>query len=206
MTKRAATIDDSQDGPPSIIVLAGPNGAGKTTVAPRLLKGGLGVMEFLNADLIARGLSPFDPDRAAVAAGEILLRRMDALTEQRTSFGFETTLAARSLAPRFRSQIAAGYEVHLVFLWLASADLAVARVADRVRLGGHDVPETTVRRRYAAGLSNFFRLYLPLATTWRMYDNSYADRRTLIAAGEGDQIRRVGAKRIWRSICRRYQA
>jgi predicted ABC-type ATPase len=165
-----------------------------------LLKGALGVIEFLNADMIARGLSPFDPESAAMAASEVMLQRMDALAEKRISFGLETTLAARSLAPRIRKLIEQGYEFHLVFLWLPSADMAVARVADRVRMGGHDVPETTIRRRYRTGLSNFFELYHPLATSWRMYDNSRSDRMKLIATGGKATTQRVALKTIWQSI------
>src|SRR5262245_55089260 len=101
-----------------------------------------------------------------------MLERMDALAARGVSFGLESTLAARSLAPRLRNLISRGYEFHLVFLYLPSADLAVARVADRVRLGGHNVPEATIRRRYESGLRNFFSLYQPIATSWRIFDNS----------------------------------
>lgn len=189
---------------PIVVVLAGPNGAGKSTAAPRLLKGALGVIEFLNADMIARGLSPFNPESAALAASEIMLHRIDALAEKRIPFGLESTLAARSLAPRIRNLIENGYEFHLVFLWLPSADMAVARVADRVRMGGHDVPEPTIRRRYRAGLSNFFELYHPIATSWRMYDNSQPGRMKLIAAGRNAAINRVLLKTIWQSLRQEY--
>lgn len=189
---------------PSVVVLAGPNGAGKSTAAPRLLKGAFGVVEFLNADLIARGISPFAPEGVALAASEVLLRRMEALAEQRISFGLESTLAARSLAPRLRALLAAGYEFRLVFLWLPSDRLAVARVANRVRLGGHDVPEATVRRRYRAGLRNFFELYQPIATTWRMYDNSQAGLMRRIAAGSYAGVTRVAHKKLWESIKREH--
>lgn len=187
-----------------VIVLAGPNGAGKSTAAPRLLKGALGVTEFLNADLIARGISPFEPEQAALAASEIMLARMEKLASQRISFGLESTLAGRTLASRLRDLIATGYEFHLVFLWLPTADLAVARVADRVRLGGHNVPEDTVRRRYRAGLRNFFELYQPLATTWRIYDNSQAGRMRMIARGRQLVVTRVAAKRTWQLIKREH--
>jgi len=189
---------------PTVVVLAGPNGAGKSTAAPRLLKGALGVIEFLNADMIARGLSPFDPEGAALAASEVMLQRMDALAEKRISFGLETTLAARSLAPRIRKLIENRYDFRLVFLWLPSADMAVARVADRVRMGGHDVPEAAVRRRYRAGLSNFFELYQPIATSWRMYDNSRPGRMKLIAAGRTSTTTRVTLTTIWKSLRQEY--
>jgi len=142
---------------PNLVVLAGPNGAGKSTAAPALLQGTLGVTEFVNADVIAQGLSAFDPDRVALAAGRIMLRRLQELARQGVSFAFETTLASRSFAPWIRELARTGYLFHLVFLWLPSADFAVQRVANRVRLGGHDVPEMTIRRRYHLGLYNFFQ-------------------------------------------------
>ena len=115
-------------------------------------------MEFVNADLIAQGLAGFDPERAALPAGRVMLQRIRELAKQRVSFAFETTLASRSFARWLAELVRTGYQFHLVFLWLPSADFAVDRVADRVRLGGHSVPEATVRRRYAAGLRNFFGL------------------------------------------------
>jgi predicted ABC-type ATPase len=189
---------------PRVVVLAGPNGAGKSTAAPLLIKGAYSVTEFLNADLIARGISPFDPEGVALSAGQIMLRRMEELVKERISFALEATLAARSLAARLREIIASGYEFHLQFLWLPSADLAVARVADRVRLGGHNVPEETIRRRYHAGLRNFFALYQPIATTWRVYDNSQAGRMRLIASGKRSTTTRVATKRTWQSIREEY--
>lgn len=203
MAKRAPARrrKSSRPDPPIVIVLGGPNGAGKSTAAPRLLKGALGVVEFLNADMIARGISPFAPESAALAASEVMLQRMDALAAAGVSFGLESTLAARSLAPRLRELIDRGYEFHLVFLYLQSADLAVARVADRVRLGGHNIPETTIRRRYQAGLRNFFDLYRPIATSWQMFDNSQAGRM-LIAAGTRRRTSRVPQKKLWKQIQR----
>jgi predicted ABC-type ATPase len=163
---------------PSVVVLAGPNGAGKSTVAPALLQGALVVREFVNADVIAGGLSAFDPESAAIAAGRVMLTRQ--LATQRVSFAFETTLASRSFAPWLRGLRASGYEIHLLFLWLPSADFALDRVAERVRAGGHDVPAETVRRRYRLGLRNFFQLYEPLLSGWVMYDSS-GSRPRLIA-------------------------
>ena len=141
---------------PSIVILAGPNGAGKSTVAPALLHDAFGVDEFVNADVIARGLSAFDPDRVAITAGRIMLARLHELAAQRADFAFETTLASRSFAPWLRGLRMSGYDLHLFFLWLSSADLAIARVADRVGMGGHFVPDDVVRRRYLAGIRNFF--------------------------------------------------
>lgn len=153
-----------------IVVIAGPNGAGKSTVAPRLLRETLGVDEFVNADAIASGLSAFRPEAAAFTAGRVMLTRLRELAAQRLDFAFETTLASRSFAPWIRRLKGDGYSFHLMFLYLASPEIAVSRVAGRVKMGGHDVPEETVRRRYERGLRNLFRLYLPLADGWWIYD------------------------------------
>src|SRR5579859_2239891 len=173
---------------PAIVVLAGPNGAGKTTAAPFLLRDALGVREYVNADPIAVGLSAFAPESVAIAAARVMLARVEELARQRISFGFETTLASRSFAPWLRLRLADGYAVHLVFLWLASPELALARVARRVELGGHSVPDEVVRRRYSAGLRNLFELYQPIMSTWRVYDNSDLPGPQLTAMGVGDAM------------------
>jgi predicted ABC-type ATPase len=136
---------------PNVVLIAGPKGSGKSTAAPALLTGTLGVTEFVNADVIAQGLSAFNPEGAAIAAGRIMLARLKELAASRQSFAFETTLASRTFAPWIADLVAGGYEFHLMFLWLPSADLAVDRVALRVRAGGHHVAEDVVRRRYAYG-------------------------------------------------------
>ena len=166
---------------PSVVILAGPNGAGKSTVAPALLEGALGVTEFVNADDIARGLSAFNPEGASIAAGRVMLARLRELAQQRVSFAFETTLASRSFAPWLVNLKSSGYTVHLVFLWLPSAEFALVRVAGRVREGGHGVPPETVRRRYDKGLRNLFGLYEEIASTWRLYDASSSQPRMIAA-------------------------
>jgi len=183
---------------PSIVILAGPNGAGKSTVAPALLRGALAVNEFVNADVIASGLSAFDPDSAAIAAGRVMLARIRELASQRVNFAFETTLASRSFAPWLRQLVTSGYSAHLVFLWLPSADFAVDRVAERVRTGGHNVPPETVRRRYAAGLRNFFQLYQPLVSGWVLYDSSGPVPRA-VAEGLASHPPTVYDRDIWAS-------
>ncbi|AMV40358.1 zeta toxin family protein [Planctomyces sp. SH-PL62] len=185
-------------GAPSVIVLAGPNGAGKSTAAPSLLRGTLAVDHFVNADEIARGLSAFAPESTAVQAGRIMLARIKQLAAARADFAFETTLASRSFAHWLRSLIATGYEFHLVFLWLPSADLAVARVADRVLHGGHHVPEDVIRRRYAAGMRNFQTLYRPLAANWHVYNNVRRDHLRIVAGGSGPEVRLVKRPAAWR--------
>lgn len=185
---------------PAVVVIAGPNGAGKSTTAPALLAGVLRVNEFVNADVIASGLSAFNPEGAAIEAGRVMLRRLKELAAARASFAFETTLASKSFAPWIKRLCASGYEFHLVFLYLPSVELAVERVADRVRSGGHHVPDDVVRRRYLGGLRNFFRLYRPLATGWRFYDNSGKAGPRLIAAGSGSSEQLVPAPVIWRAV------
>lgn len=182
---------------PCVIALAGPNGAGKSTVGPGLLRGALRVSEFVNADVIAQGLSAFNADTVAIAAGRVMLARLRELGGRRADFAFETTLAGRTHATWIRRLIRDGYDLHLVFLWLPSPELAVERVRARVARGGHAVPEETVRRRYAAGLRNFFRVYRPLATTWRLYDSSYATGARLVASGRSAGVVTVRDRVTW---------
>jgi predicted ABC-type ATPase len=171
---------------PHVIVIAGPNGAGKSTTAPKLLKEMLGVTEFVNADTIAEGLSAFNPEGAAFEAGRIMLRRLHSLADEQRDFAFETTLATRSYARWLKKLRDQGYTVHLFFFWLPSPEYAIARVAERVRMGGHNVPEETIRRRYQAGLRNFFDMYRHLADSWYMFDNSAPGMPLLIASYDQD--------------------
>ena len=136
---------------------------------------------------------------------EVVLADTAALAANRVSFGLESTLAARSLVPRLRDLIIHGYEFHLVFLYLPSADLAVARVANRVRLGGHNVPELTIRRRYESGLKNFFSLYQPIATSWPMYDNSRKAGLDFVAEGRQTVVTHVARQTLWKRIERSYR-
>ena len=133
---------------PSVVVLGGPNGSGKSTSAPRLLRESLKVEHFVNADALAQGLSAFRPEEVALDAGRIMLRRLDELGDQRKTFAFESTLASQVLARRLERLKQHGYLVRLVYLWLPRVELALARVAERVRAGGHDVPAAAVRRRF----------------------------------------------------------
>jgi predicted ABC-type ATPase len=173
-----------------VVVLGGPNGAGKTTSARTLLAGTLQLLTFVNADVIAQGLAGFDPAGAAVEASRIMLERLRELAGQRASFAFETTLAARSYAHLLRDWRAAGYRAQLYYFWLASADLCVARVAQRVRSGGHHVPEADVRQRYRRSLKNFFELYRPVVDSWQVYDNTTPEERRLVAYNDngGEEV------------------
>lgn len=184
----------------SVTVLAGPNGAGKTTAAPRLLRDMLGLVEFVNADTIAQGLAGFAPEIVAIEAGTVMFDRIRQLGAHRRSFAFETTMASRSLAPWLAELMQSGYEFHVVFLWLPNADFAVQRVADRVQLGGHSVPEATIRRRYDRGLRNFFQIYQPMATAWRLCDNTDVGALRPIASGKGAAVTTISDTRLWTHI------
>lgn len=167
---------------PLVVLLAGPNGAGKSTSASQLLRGALTVDEFVNADTIAQGLSAYRPEAAAVAAGRVMIERLHLLARERRDFAFETTLAGLGHARWLRTLRAQGYRIHLVFLALSSADIAVARVAERVRRGGHSVPEGVVRRRFESGLRNLLAEYVNVVDTWQIYDNSGSAGPRLIAS------------------------
>ncbi len=167
---------------PLVIVLAGPNGAGKSTSAARLLHGALAVEEFVNADTIAQGLSAYRPEAAALAAGRVMLERLRFLAHERRNFAFETTLAGRGHARWLRGLRQSGYRAHLIFLSLPNPDLAVARVAERVREGGHHVPQDVVRRRFAGGLKNLFTSYPDVVDSWQVYDNAGLTGPRLIAS------------------------
>ena len=158
--------------PPTAYLIAGPNGAGKTTFASTFLPDFVDCSEFLNADLIAAGLAPFAPETQNLRAGRLMLQRIEELTRVSADFGFETTLAGRAYARLIQRLTATGYRVKLFFLWLPSADLAVARVANRVRQGGHSIPEDVIRRRFKLGISNLFSLYMTLVDDWWLYDAS----------------------------------
>ena len=185
---------------PQVIVIAGPNGAGKTTLAPFLLRDKLGVLEYVNADPIALGLSGFDPENVALEAGRVMLNRLHNLAEQRKTFAFESTLAARSYLRRIEHLRRRGYRFQLMFLWLRSADLAVQRVRERVRAGGHDVAEEVVRRIYDPGLRNFWRRYQPLADAWSVYDNSDSAKSLPIASGGKEEPFLVRDQDSWASF------
>ena len=171
---------------PELVVLAGPNGAGKSTLAPWLLRDGWGIRDFVNADEIAKGLSGFHPESVALQAGRLMWERLEELAASRKSFAFETTLASRTYAPWIAKRRAEGYQTRLVFIVLPSAELAIQRVTDRVRAGGHHIPDDVIRRRYASGLRNLFELYLPLMDRWQVLDGTEpADMRLVASGGAG---------------------
>ena len=174
---------------PTVFVLAGPNGAGKTTFANSYLPNFAGCREFVNADLIAAGLSPFNPESQSIAAGRLMLQRIDELIEARETFALETTLAGRAHARRLRwMKEEIGYEIELLYFWLPTADFAVKRVAIRVSQGGHNIPEAVIRRRYGLGISNFAKLYSPLANRWQILDGSWTPSLPIVGFENGQQI------------------
>lgn len=185
---------------PNVVVIAGPNGSGKSTAAPALLRDYLGAIEFVNADVIAQGLSGFGAENVAMRAGRIMLQRLKELAAEEADFAFETTLASRTFAPWLGQLRQSGYRVHLLFLWLPAPEMAVARVASRVEGGGHDIPEDVIHRRYFAGLRNFFSLYRPLVDAWRMYDNSMRAGYELIASQSEGTPLHVEQEEIWRQL------
>lgn len=157
---------------PKIIVIAGPNGAGKTTFAREFLPHEAGCPVFVNADLIAAGLSPFAPERAALQAGRLTLEAIAQHVARRESFAFETTLSGKTYARKIAQWQQFGYRVELFFLSLPSADMAVQRVAERVRQGGHHIPEATIRRLFEAGRRLLTEVYQPLVNQWVVYDSA----------------------------------
>ena len=157
---------------PNLYIIAGCNVAGKTTASYAVLPGMLNCREFVNADNIAAGLSPFNTDAVAIEAGRIMLKRIDELLGLQADFAIETTLATRSYVSLISRAMTKGYKISLVFFWLNSPQMAVDRVSRRVMNGGHHIPTETVWRRYYAGIKNLFELYLPITDKWTLYNNS----------------------------------
>lgn len=168
---------------PKLYIIAGCNGAGKTTASFTILPEILGCKEFINADEIAKGLSPFQPESVAVQAGRIMLARMDELLQKGETFAFETTLATKSYKQKIEWAQANGYEVTLLFFWLDSPNIAKKRVAQRVAEGGHNIPLETIERRYYNGIANLFTIYIDMVDICYIFDNSEG-RKELIAQKE----------------------
>lgn len=167
---------------PHVYIVAGPNGAGKTTFAREFLPSYVHCRQFVNADLIAGGLSPFSPEESAIQAGRLLLEHIRNLAGRGVDFGFETTLAGKSYRNLFVGLRAKGYQLHLFFLWIPNVQIALSRIADRVKRGGHQIPEPVVRRRFTRGIRHLFTLYRALLDSWVIFDNSGSFPH-LIAAG-----------------------
>ena len=187
-----------------LYVIGGPNGAGKTTFAREFLPNYAECRNFVNADLIAQGVAPFSPESAAIRAGRMMLGEIRAFAEKRVSFAFETTLSGRSYASLLRSLKTDGYRIHIYFLWVENAELAVSRVRERVVRGGHDIPSPVVRRRFSRSLENFFSLYRRLANSWILFNNSGV-APTIIASGSGRDVR-VVEKKLYSELIERYDS
>ena len=172
----------------NVYVIAGPNGSGKTTFAIKFLPEYVKCPNFINADLIAQGLSPFSPGAAAIKAGKLVLEQIHQFAGQGVDFAFETTLSGKLYLNLFESLKKKGYRIHLFFLWIPNTDLAVSRIKNRVARGGHDVPVQDVLRRFSRSISNFFRLYQSFADSWMLFDNTGINP-ILIAQGKNSRIK-----------------
>ena len=184
---------------PDVIVISGPNGAGKSTLAPYLLRDTFGIVEYVNADTIAQGLSAFAPENAAFDAGRIMLKRLNELAKDSKDFAFETTLATRFYARWLNVLQSNGYHFHLIYLWLKNSELAIERVRERVRVGGHNIPEETIKRRYSRGKHNFFNLYQPLADTWQVFNASPLVPQ-IIAEGDKIEGEKIFKQNLWQQM------
>ncbi len=177
----------NKDYKPNLYIIAGPNGAGKTTFARKFLPDYAKCLEFVNVDLIASGLAPFDPERATLKAGRIMLDQIHSLSKRSADFGFESTLSGRTYVKLLQEMKKRGYLIRIFFLWINDVDLALERIRLRVRNGGHAIPDATVRRRFGRSLANFLGLYKPLADSWTIFDNS-GDIPKMIAFEESGEI------------------
>ena len=171
----------------NLYIISGCNGAGKTTASYTVLPEILNCKEFVNADEIARGLSPFNPSSVAIEAGRLMLQRIEELLKRNETFSIETTLATRSYVNLVKQAQEQGYSIRLLFFWLSTPELAVKRVAERVSKGGHDIPQDIIRRRYVAGINNLFKLFMPIVNYWAIFDNSETPRRKVAIGGKDSQ-------------------
>ena len=185
-----------------LYVIAGCNGAGKTTASHTILPEILDCKEFVNADEIAKGLSPFQPEKVAIEAGKFMWQRIKKLLEAGQSFAFETTLSTRSYAQFIDKAKSLDYQVTCLFFWLNSEELAIARVATRVKEGGHHIPADVIKRRYKSGLQNFFNIFLDKVDNWLFVNNS-GDNYEIIAEGalNEETINNIGQ---WEELKKKY--
>jgi len=185
---------------PNLYIIAGPNGAGKTTASYTLLPEMLNCINFVNADEIARGLSPFSPDTVDVQAARIMLQRIDELLAQKADFAIETTLATRSYVQLVARAQSLGYKVHLLFFCLETPEQAIQRVAQRVSQGGHNIPENVIRRRFTRGIDNLIHLYLPVCNSALVFDNTKGAPRIIAELEPSTRSMLVYDQNIWDKI------
>ena len=183
----------------TLYIIAGCNGAGKTTASLRVLPEVLNCKQFVNADEIARGLSPLDPESMAIEAGRLMKARCDQLIEGEENFAMETTLSARTYTKIVKNAQAKGFRVHLIFFWLKGPETAITRVAQRVQEGGHNVPQNVIIRRYYWGLNNLFNLFMPLVDVWMIFDNSDMSK-VMIASGGAKLPTKVYNEQLFNEI------
>lgn len=184
---------------PRLYIISGCNGAGKTTASYSLLPEMLECSEFVNSDEFAKGLSPFDPDKAAIGATRFVIKKIQYLIKRQVDFGIETTLATRTLMRTIEMAHKAGYSVTLLYFWLNSPELAIERVRARVQSGGHNIPEETIRRRYKVGIGYFFKDYAPVCERWILADNSQIPFR-VIADGSRNDVINIKDEEIYNKI------
>lgn len=187
---------------PHVYIIAGPNGAGKTTFAREFLPRYANCSNFVNADLIAQGVSPFSPEAAALRSGRLMIEEIHQYAQRQADFGFETTLSGRTHLNLIRDLRKRGYSVHVFFLWVSGVDLALSRIRGRVRKGGHDIPAAVVRRRFERSMRNFFRHYRRLADAWFLFDNSGATPG-VIALEKGGELRII-QEELYSELSSRY--
>jgi len=184
---------------PNLYIIAGCNGAGKTTASYTVLPELLNCNEFVNADNIAAGLSPFNPESVAFEAGRIMLQRIDELLNKKVDFAFETTLSTRSYVSLVKKAQQKGYEVTLLFFWLSSPQMAMERVAKRVSKGGHNIPADVIERRYYRGIRNLVYLYIPICDKWLIVNNT--DLGPVFVAQSADELKtNIITPDIWETI------
>ncbi len=187
---------------PNLYIIAGCNGAGKTTASYTVLPEILNCKEFINADEIARGLSPFQPEKVAITAGRIMLQRIDELINLKVDFAIETTLTTKSYTKMIEVARLNGYNIKLAYLWLNNVDLAIERVNARVKEGGHNIPEDVIRRRYKKGIFNLINIFIVLCDYWLVFDNS-DESFTFVAEGDNVNDPSIYNNKIWELIKRK---
>lgn len=180
-------------------MVGGANGSGKTTVAKEILTGSLNVYEYVNADEIAKGLSPFCPENVSVQAGKLMIKRLHYLCEHNINFAWESTLSGSNYVKFIKKCRLHNYQIHLIYFWLESPQIAIQRVKKRVECGGHNIPENVIIRRYYRGLKNFKNLYLPLSDSWVIFDNSQLPT-ILVAEKKESQSPMIYDEKVYKQI------
>ena len=186
----------------NVYIIAGPNGSGKTTFANKFLPNYAHCPNFINADLIAKGLSPFEPQIVAIKAGKLVIEQINDFVIKNMDFALETTMAGKTYVKLLKELKHKNYCIHLFYLWLPNPKLALARISERVKDGGHDVPAKDVKRRFYRGIRNLFKIYKPYFDSWMLFDNSRSTPRLI--AEEKDRTIRIIDKTLYEKIIRFY--